>query len=464
VNPTLVSTFAAFVADTQFGDLPNNVVRKAREALLDYLGVAIHGAIAGELSPVIFEMVEEMGSKPSCLVVGSGLRADAALAALANGVASHSIELDDGHRHGTSHPAVAIMPAAMAAAEETKAEFPDLIRAIVLGYEVMLRTATAINPSHLARGFHSTGTCGPLGAGAAAACLYGLDLEGITHAISISGLQGAGFQEMLYSNPMIKPVQPGKAAMAGILSARMAAKGARGPLSLFEGSYGFFKGMTDHVNDDALTAGLGHDFEIIRTYTKMYPTCRHAHCPMDLAAALRNELPGDMELVSEILVETYDFSIREVGQIWHPTSRDEAMFSLPFAVAAILLKGRFTMVELGDDALNDEATHRLADKVKIVRSKEMDALYPEERGARMRITLRDGASFRAERSTARGEPESPVSTQELKEKFSSLASVYLSEGEVESLCESVLEKPFEAVACDEIFARVAGKLDRAVER
>jgi len=172
LNSTIVSTYATFVAETRFGDIPKSVIQKAREALVDLLGVALCGARKGELSPIVIEMIEEMGTTPSCLVIGSRLRADSAMAALANSVSSHSIELDDGHRHGTSHPAVVIIPVAMAAAEETGAGIKDLIRAIVLGYEIMLRIATAINPSHLSRGFHSTGTCGPLGAAVAAACLY----------------------------------------------------------------------------------------------------------------------------------------------------------------------------------------------------------------------------------------------------------------------------------------------------
>lgn len=457
MNSTIVSRYATFVAETRFIDLPELVIQKAREVLIDHLGVSLYGAGKGELSQIVHEMIKEMGTTRTCLVIGSRIRADSAMAALANSVSSHSIELDDGHRHATSHPAAVVIPTALAVAEETGAGIKELIRAIVLGYEIMLRVATAINPSHLRRGFHSTGTCGPFGAAVAAACLYELEPTAIAHALAISGLQSAGFQEMLYSNPMIKPIQPGKAAMAGVISARMAAKGAKGPISLFEGDYGFFNGMTDHVNEEALFAELGREYEIMRTYTKLYPTCRHAHCSIDLALVLRDQLPADRELIQKILVETYDFSIKEVGQIWHPRTRDEAMFSMPYAVATALLKGHFTMEEMETEALQNTTTSLLSDKVSIKRSEEMDAVYPAKRGARMTVTLADGSSFQAEQDLARGEPDLPISVEELKSKFNNLASVYLDNNDLEVLWDTTLNKPLNEVCCDEIFQLVAGK-------
>jgi 2-methylcitrate dehydratase PrpD len=361
--------------------------------------------------------------------------------------------LDDGYRQGTIHPASAIIPAAMAAGERVEADLGALLRAITLGYEVSLRIAAAINPSHMFRGFHTTGTCGSLGAGISAASIMGYNPEQVTHTLAISGLQSAGFQEMLHDNPMIKPLQPGKAAMAGILSADLVAQGARGPRSLFEGDKGFFKGMSD-VQDPEQTVedGLGEDYKILGCYTKPYPTCRHVHPAIDLASSLRNQHRIEVEQIANIAIDTYSVAISEVGQVWHPTSLDEAMFSMPYAVAAVLYDGEFTLDSLRPERFKREVVKNLANKVVIKLDPRQDSVYPTHRGATVTIRLADGRQFSAHEDLPKGEPENPLSDVELQRKFFALTKPYIGAVQAEKIWATVMSEDYHHTTCNALLA------------
>jgi 2-methylcitrate dehydratase PrpD len=451
--PYLTERLAEFVVGTHLEDLPLAVLEAARKSLVDYLGVAICGSARGELSPMARAVVSAMQGRPECQLVFVGEKTPAAWAAFYNGVASHTIELDDGYRQGTTHPASAIIPAAMAAGERIGADLGALLRSVVLGYEVSLRIASAINPSHMFRGFHTTGTCGPFGAGVSAASIMGYNVEQVTHTLAISGLQSAGFQEMLHDHPMIKPLQPGKAAMAGILSADLVAQGARGPRSLFEGDKGFFKGMSDIPHpEQAVEDGLGENYQLFRCYTKPYPTCRHVHPAIDLALSLRNQHQVRIEQIANITICTYSVAISETGQVWQPTSPAEAMFSIPYAVAAVLCDGAFTLDSLRPERFNRPVVKDLASKVVIERDPHRDAVYPTQRGATVTIRLADGREFLTQEDLPKGEPENPLPDAELQAKFFTLSEPYIGTAQAEEIWATVMWGYYHDTTCDALLA------------
>lgn len=451
--PYLTERLAEFVVGTRLEDLPLVVLEEARKRLVDYLGVAICGSARGELSPMARAVVSAMQGRPECQLVFVHEKTPAAWAAFYNGIASHAIELDDGYRQGTIHPASAIIPAAMAAGEKVEADLGALLRSIILGYEVSLRIASAINPSHMLRGFHTTGTCGSLGAGVSAASIMGYNTEQVTHTLAISGLQGAGFQEMLHDNPMIKPLQPGKAAMAGILSADLVAEGARGPRSLFEGDKGFFKGMSDVQHPEwTVEDGLGEYYKLLRCYTKPYPTCRHVHPSIDLTISLRNQHRMRIEQITNITVYTYSVAISEVGQVWQPTSPDEAMFSIPYAIATVLCDGEFTLDSLRPERFNRQMVKNLAKKVVIERDPHQDSVYPTHRGATVTIRLADGQEFSAYEDLPKGEPENPLSDIELQGKFFTLAEPYIGTVQAEKMWGTIMGGEYYDTTCNALLA------------
>jgi len=418
VKNTLLMKLANFYAPLTVRDIPKHVMEKGRRVLVDFLCETAAGYKEGEFAGIYNLYAREQGGRPDATILCDGSKVPATNAAMAMGIMAHSIELDDGHRWGTSHPAVAVIPAVLALGEKLEASFDEILKGIVIAYDVMLRAARAINPSHLKRGFHSTGTCGSLGAAAGCASLLKLDAEKFAYAVSLGGLQSAGLQEMLHDNPGIKTLQPGKAAFAGILSAELAERGARSPRTLFEGQHGWLKAMcAGEYSEKALVGDLGERWEVLYTYTKLYPTCRHSHAAIDLIREAKSKLDCDETDVGSILIRTYDLGIVEVGQIFAPKTFEEAMFSMPFSLAVALRKGNVTLQDYTPELLGDEALRNLTKNVRIESDARMNEIYPEERGAWIRVELKDGRTFEKGIPVAKGEPENPVDDADLKDKL-----------------------------------------------
>lgn len=433
---TLLTELADFYASLGPGDIPGTVLEKARRVLMDFLCETAAGFHEGELASIAIEYARETGGREEATILCDGSKVPAPWAALATGIMAHSIELDDGHRWGTSHPAVAVIPAVLAMGEKMDSSFPEILKGIVIGYDAMLRAARSINPSHLKRGFHSTGTCGSIGAAAGCASILGLAGKQFAYAMSMGGLQSAGLQEMLHDHPGIKPLQPGKSALAGVLSAEFALRGARAPRTLFEGQHGWFKAMcAGEYSEEALTGDLGKRWEILVTYTKLYPTCRHCHAAIDLVREARKVLGCTERDVESIHVKTYRLGIVEVGQIFLPSTFEEAMFSMPFSLAVALRKGNVTLQDYTPELLADDELRRVASAVTIGEDDRMNALYPEERGAWMRLVLKDGRSFEKGIPVAKGEPENPVTDGDLREKLTAMLAPYYPEEFVSGLWE-----------------------------
>lgn len=448
---TLLCKLARYYASLSYDDVPAEVIEKAKRSLVDFLSELAAGFYVGELAEAVNPYLVELGGKPESTLLCVGRKMPAQNAALGMGVMAHAIELDDGHRWGTSHPAVAIMPAVLAMAEREKSSYGEILLAIVIGYDMMLRTARAINPAHLKKGFHSTGTCGSLGAAAACAKLLNLDEEKTAYAISMGGLQSAGLQEMLHDHPGVKPLQPGKSASAGVLAADLAKRGAKSPRTLFEGEHGWLKAMCDsNYSAEALIGDLGTRFEILYTYTKLYPTCRHCHAAIDLAREARETLSCDPADIEYIEVKTYRLGIVEVGRIQVPKTQQEAMFSLPFAVAIALTRGNVTLQDYTPETLSDPKLISLAEKVHVIEDEKLNDLYPEERGAHMKVVLRDGRSFEKYIPVAKGEPEFPVTDEDLKEKLQAMLSPYYPNAFFEGLWKMTVEGDIESRSYEEI--------------
>ncbi len=417
----LKSSFIALVLSEYYSALeldqiPDEVIAKARTSLVDFIGVLVLGYRKGMLSPLVNDyLIKRQGAEESTWF-SIGVKTNAADAAMSMGVAAHAVELDDGYRFGTAHPAVVVIPAALAICERENKSFGELLKSIIIGYDAMLRIARSINPSHWQRGFHSTSTCGVIGSAFACASLLNMNSTQMAHTISIAALQSAGLQEMLHNNPSIKPFQVGKATANGVMAADLAALGAKGPNSIFEGEHGWISAVTDDFRKEDLFVNMGSEFEIMNTYTKLYPTCRHCHAAIELAIEAQAELALTVESIDSILVRTYDIAIAEVGKLYYPHSYDDAMFSLPFSVALALRHGRVSLCDYHKGNYNDQELHDIQNKIIIEPDKHMNQQYPKERGSFMSIKLKTGTVWEKQVDLPKGEPERPLSKGELQNK------------------------------------------------
>lgn len=409
---------AEFVSDLVYKKLPSEVIEKCKEAVLDYLGAALAGYKEGSiLSKRVVEIIINSGGKEEATIIGAGKKVPVLNAALVNGVLGHVAELDDGHRRALGHPGVTAVTAALAAGEYVGASGKELITAIVAGYDVFVRIASAINPSHLILGYHTTGTCGAFAAAAAVSNILKLDHEQTANALGLAGIQGAGLMEVTEDGQMAKPIHPGKAAQAGVLAALLAKEGSEGPKTVIEGNNGFAKAMSEECDYDLMLNDLGKEYHILTCYTKLYPSCRHTHPPIDAVLTLRQEENLKPYDILEVLIKTYPVAISLTGQIFKPETIAAGKFSIPYCVSAALVDGQVGIKQFKPNRLYDPEILELTDKVKIEVDHGIEKLYPKVRGAEVQITLKNGRTLKKRVNLPKGEVETPLSQEEMEAKF-----------------------------------------------
>jgi len=436
----LSSIYADYICHTDYNNLPSRIITRAKQSIQDLIGVSLAGYKLMEFPRYVVNYMTAVGGKPEAAIISNTNRKFPALnAAFANGTCAHALELDDGHRLAGSHPGAVVIPAAIACAELCGASTKELINGVIVGYEVVIRIAMAINPSSLLRGFHTTGTTGPFGAAAAAASIMHLNKEETIGALGLAGMQGAGLLEVMHDSEAakVKSLTPARAAMSGLFAAVMAQTGARGPAAILEGDDGFLRAMSDKVNRKLLTRGLGKTFEIENTYTKFHAACRHVHAAIDAALETCRREQIDPKKITSINVETYPVALNLCSTI-HPTTPSGAKFSLPFCIALALVKGDAGADKFSGENINDAWIQDLAGKTKLSVSSKWEKLYPDKRGATVSITDSRRVTMSAEMDLAIGEPEKPASPEDFSRKFFNNVTLLFSKGKAKRMEEAIL--------------------------
>ena len=412
-------------ASTGFSALPASVIEDARRATLDWLG----SALAGSMEPparMTQRVVDALGSSDQAIVFGSG-RSSAAGAALANGVASHILELDDVHKGSTMHAGAPVISAALAVAERERASGQAFLLAVTLGYDAALRIGEAVNPSHY-RFWHPTGTAATFGAAVAASSLLGAGAQDMQNALGTAGTQAAGLWEFNADGTMSKHLHPGKAAFNGVLSADLAKAGFTGAGRILEGERGFMRAMSASDNVGALTEKLGHAWKISENCYKVWSCCGHTHSAIDVTVVLRSQRPG-LDLakdISSIEIETYGPGY-EIVKAPNPGSTYEAKFSLAYCVAAALTYGgaplsAFSADHFANGGVGDARIAALLSRTNVRVAGDLTAKYPGAWPTRVRISLVDGTELAGASDYPVGNPENPVTTHQLEEKFTALVA------------------------------------------
>ena len=432
------SLYADFTVNTHYDNLKPEVIQQAKKLILDLIGVSLAGYKLMEFPRMVVDYMGVLGGTPEAAIIQTKKKFPAVNAAFANAACAHALDMDDGHRFAALHPGTVVIPSAIAAAELSGASTKELIAGVVVGYEVMIRIGMAINPSSLNRGFHSTGIVGPFGAAAAAANIMGLSREDTIGAFGLAGLQASGLLQVNHDDEgaKVKPINPARASMAGVLSSILAERRARGPRSIFEGKDGFLKAVTDEVKVELMTRRLGQEFEICNVYLKLYAACRHAHAAIDAALEASRTGHIDPQEISKISIQTYPAAIRLAGMT-NATTPSAARFSIPFSVALALIKQDAGADKYSEENVRDQRIQALAGKVDLSMSTNWEKLYPEKRGATVSITDKN-RTWSAEVELAKGEPENPASWEEIHEKFYTNATLLISDKDAKVLGDTIM--------------------------
>jgi 2-methylcitrate dehydratase PrpD len=400
-------------------DFPETVVHQAKRCLLDYLGATLAGAQM--MREKGNKLLNEMGAASSeVAVIGFGEKANIQNAAFINGLSSHIAELDDGVRFGMIHPGSPVFSALLPIAEKKKVSASDLIRGIVIGYEAEVRLACAIQPSHYSRGYHPTGTCGTIGAALGLAAMLDYSKDEMKNTLSSAAVSASGTLKVLEDGSELKPLNVGHAALAGVLSAFMGRSGFKGPDDVFTGDTGFMAMMADTFDVNHLVLKKGDAFAVERGYVKPYAACRHAHPAIEAVLKIRAVKDLHANVIKEIRVITYKGVL---GKHDHTTicGISSAKMSIPYALSVALVTGKAGIEEFTAEYVNNPEILALAGKVVVSANDKISALVPQQRAAIVEVVTCSGDRYSERVDYPKGEPENPLSNEELEEKFTLLA-------------------------------------------
>jgi len=410
----ITERFAEWAVEQRKHPLTDDVADAAIRAVADWFASAVPGSAMSPAKTLVEAFVSDEENGPA-QILGDRRGTTAVMAALINGTASHSAELDDIYREGIYHPGAPTIAAALAVGEATGSSGERFLRAVAIGYEIGDRIAKAVNPSHY-RYWHTTGTIGSLGAAAASAEIMRLDAEPFAHALALSATMAAGLQQSFRSDSMSKPLHAGHAAQSGVIAGYAARSGFTGALDVLEGEAGFGAAMTTGTDWDAAVRDLGVPVLVGSTTVKNHSCCGHTFAAIDAALELRDRGLVPLSEIASIEVETYSTALTVAGNL-RPKTAFEAKFSIPYCVAAAIVFGSVRLRAFEADALVDPNIERLMLATSLSVADDLDAQFPARRGARLRMVTRDGAQFSVERQTRKGDPDDPLTEYELRSKF-----------------------------------------------
>jgi 2-methylcitrate dehydratase PrpD len=409
---------ARWIAGLRYDALPPRTREVVHILLLDTLGCGVHGH-ATPWATTLLQWARAGGTgKGEATVWGeSAPSLRASDAALVNGTAVHAFELDDYHQ-AKLHPGAAVIPAAVAMAEKLGSSGEQLVTAIAAGYEVMIRSSLALNPSATRlRGWHLTGVCGPFGAAAACASLMRLNEEQTAWALGLAGTQGSGLWAFNADGTMSKRFHAGRAAQSGVMAAELAALGFTGPMQIYEfHDGGVLKAFSDASDPAPLTRDLGKIFHLDATSIKPYSCCGSTHSYVDAALELRRRLGKSWDPQRPVRVGMARVVDVQCGFDYVPSSALNAQMSLRYVVAAALMEGQALPPQFSDEKIADPVLTGLAGRIRCEHDPALDQLYParfaawvaaEDKGQWVRVDVLDPL----------GSTANPVNAKGVVEKF-----------------------------------------------
>lgn len=415
----------AMAGQLSWDDLPDAVRHALRRHFLDTCATIVAGMpgeVAGAAGRVLALTPGSIDVPASKLSLGPDGYA------MLCGTAAHGIELDDGHRGGSVHPGVAVVPALLALASIVPLTGRDLLLAQLVGYEAITALAAATNPALRNRGFHPTSSVGPLGAALAVGRALRLNDKQMANALGIAASSAGGLFAFLAGGGDVKRLHGGMAARAGLMAALFAREGISAPARIIDAPSGWAQAF-------AGAAGLSLSlppmtFNILDCYFKPYACCRHLQPAMEALITLRDGHCLSEAAVHKIEVETYSIAAKHAATGWGDMA--SAQLSFPYCLALALQIGRADLVHFGPDTRSAAWVDRIAAKVEIRATPEMDSLYPALRPARVTVHTAAGP-VSAYAPEARGCRELPLSDADLLDKARGLIAHVLGQDRAEIL-------------------------------
>lgn len=424
-RPTVTEQAADFLLGARFETLEAAVAAAAREAIVDYVGVALAGAQEPVARNVRAWAAARSRASEAAVLGADGLKLDPENAALCNAVAGHALDFDDTSWTTIGHPTTVVAPAAFAVAESVGASGADALVAYAAGVEVAHRIAELTMPEASENGWHTTGAFYALGAAAAACALLRLDRSTTVSALGLAASRSGGVRANF--GTQAKPWHAGMAARNGLEAVSLAQAGVTASPASIEGPDGFVRCLGgaeafERLSERPLRFGAPYDLAARGLAFKRYPCCSGSHPACDLIQDLAAEHGFGADDVVDVAVGVSLLAEREL--VAHaPTTAQEARFSMEFALAATLVAGPLTLGSFTEETLEDPRVRRVMRVVRMSLDPALAALgFIGTAPVTMSVRLSDGRTVTGARDLAVGNPERPMSAEDHAAKFMSCAA------------------------------------------
>ena len=426
MNTTLAEAFADFASGLSHSSVPDHVRQSAKWHIVDTIGVCVAGAGPFEESGMAARnLAAKWRAEKGGTVFGLASQCRADKAALINGAMAQALEMDDKHGSSLARPGSTVTPAVLAVAEEQGLPLEDVITAVTVGYEVMIRLGFVAGKRFLERGYHTSSLIGAFGTACAVGNLLRIRPGEIVDALGIAGTFASGIQEATRTGSTSKILHGGWGAHSGIIALDLAVAGITGPSSVFEGQFGFFQTHLTPIKGDldwkTAGEGLGTHWYLPETAYKPYPCCQLLHAFIDAAKAMLVDFARDGVSVQSITRISARLAEPGLTLVTEPIERKkapeqphEARFSLPYTLAHALLHGDVNIETFRIDRLKDPNTRRLAALVECGEDPESD--YPLHCPAYLEIEAQ-GKTYALRVPYNPGCPEAPLSQSDMLDKF-----------------------------------------------
>jgi 2-methylcitrate dehydratase PrpD len=412
-SPAYLAEIGRFIRDTRFEDLPSPVVDCCKRLIADCFAIITAGNQSAELRRLASSRLRNAPPGASW-VIGTPHRTAACNAAFLNGMASTWHDFDAGNTIAYSHPGSQAIPAAVAMAQELGVSGRDLLLAAVLGYEVSGRVGMA---SKMRVSVHPHGTCGVIGSAVAAARMKGLDEARLRHVVNVAATMAmATNRQAMLDEATVRNVYSGHSALAGLMAVQLVEAGVTGQRDGIGFTYGTV--IADGFDPQRMVAGLGKEWLITQGYFKLHPSGRYSHAAIDaLQAALATLPEGRLEVARIRRIEVKAFQMAALLAGKNITTSFGAKFSIPFALATILVHGRSGIDCFDMKAVENPLVQALVARIDVSEDPDHTRAYPARQRCDVLIHLEGGGTVRGHCEIMKGEPANPHRREEVEKKF-----------------------------------------------
>lgn len=406
-----------FCLDVKRLKIEDAVLDMVRRTFLDYLGCTLSGS--NDPSTVaVRRTVSSWGGAGRSSVLGA-FDTTPAFAALVNATAAHSQDLDDTLPKGAGHPSGPCWSAALAIAQQEGSDAKSLVAAYIAGFEIMARLGGG-GPNGIGRnlqrvGYHPTAVVGRVGATAIGSVLYGLDRTQIANAFGAVATTFSGFQSSHGTDA--KPFHVGKASMDGVIAAQLAKHGLSANTGFYEsGGENWLSILIQdgQVAEVPAMSDLGSEWHMFGNAFKLYASCRATHASSEGAMQIHELVKG--KRITSVVARTAS-NVLSMAGFRDPKTPTEARFSIYFCVAMALAGYKLGPEDFSAETMQDPLVRAILPTIEIRPSSDLP--YRE---AHVTVTTEDGAVYQGDILARKGDPENPLSWDELEQKFLSLTT------------------------------------------